>query len=207
MFQRDIFKTAHTTEQIVYSFEFIQIFSTVISFFGNIDRNFCGSNLNTCANRKIIKRYVNMNGKAVKNDFHLPRNMSSKYARIIELIQDSNISKSSHWFILLHKFSLHIPLFNFYIFLTYNFLFLIRLQNVLFFAEPSIIHIILLNRTFRILLALGIFCMLVPLLDYLYFYYTDVAEYKIDDSGICSHPYIYQIPCGNGEVRKLEKSV
>lgn len=135
MFQRDIFKTAHTTEQIVYSFEFIQIFSTVISFFGNIDRNFCGSNLNTCANRKIIKRYVNMNGKAVKNDFHLPRNMSSKYARIIELIQDSNISKSSHWFILLHKFSLHIPLFNFYIFLTYNFLFLIRLQNVLFFCR------------------------------------------------------------------------
>lgn len=70
----------------------------------------------------------------------------------------------------------------------------------LFFAEPSIIHIILLNRTFRILLALGIFCMLVPLLDYLYFYYTDVAGYKIDDSGICSHPYIYQIPCGNDEV-------
>ncbi|CAG9807384.1 unnamed protein product [Chironomus riparius] len=88
-----------------------------------------------------------MNVKAVKNEFHIPRNMS----------------------------------------------------------KPSIIHIILLNRTFRILLALGIFCMLVPLLDYLYFYYTDVAEFKIDDSGICSHPYSYQIPCGNDEnITELE---
>lgn len=67
------------------------------------------------------------------------------------------------------------------------------------FLEQSIIHVILLNRTLRILCALGIFCTLLPLVDYFYFYSTDITEYQIDDSGICSHYPIYQIPCG-GEV-------
>jgi hypothetical protein len=64
-------------------------------------------------------------------------------------------------------------------------------------SEPSIIHVILLNRTLRILLSLGIFCVLVPLVDYFYFYSSEIAEYEIDDSGICSHYPIYQIPCGS----------
>lgn len=62
--------------------------------------------------------------------------------------------------------------------------------------EPSIIHVILLNRTLRILGALGIFCMLLPIVGYFYFYSTEITEYRIDDSGICSHYPIYQIPCG-----------
>lgn len=62
--------------------------------------------------------------------------------------------------------------------------------------EPSIIHVILLNRTLRILVALGIFCTLLPIVDYFYFYSTEITEYQVDDSGICSHYPIYQIPCG-----------
>jgi hypothetical protein len=65
------------------------------------------------------------------------------------------------------------------------------------FLEPSIIHVILLNRTLRILLVLAIFCILIPLVDYFYFYSSETAEYQIDDSGICSHYPIYQIPCGS----------
>jgi hypothetical protein len=66
----------------------------------------------------------------------------------------------------------------------------------LYFSEPSIIHVIFLNRTLRILCALGVFCTLLPIVDYFYFYSTEITEYKIDDSGICSHYPIYQIPCG-----------
>jgi hypothetical protein len=64
------------------------------------------------------------------------------------------------------------------------------------FLEPSIIHVILLNRTLRILCSLGIFCALIPLADYFYFYSTQIVEHQTDDSGICSHYPIYQIPCG-----------
>jgi hypothetical protein len=71
--------------------------------------------------------------------------------------------------------------------------------------EPSIIHVILLNRTVRILSALGVFCMLLPIVDYFYFYSTEITEYRIDDSGICSHYPIYQIPCG-GEVSDFWRS-
>jgi hypothetical protein len=67
-------------------------------------------------------------------------------------------------------------------------------------SEPSIIHVVLLNRTLRILCALTVFCMLIPTLDYFYFYSTEMAAYEIDDSGICSHYPIYQVPCGGGEV-------
>lgn len=75
----------------------------------------------------------------------------------------------------------------------------IYLSQLFLFSEPSIIHVVLLNRTVRILFALGIFCTLLPIVDYFYFYSTEIAEYHIDDSGICSHYPIYQIPCG-GEV-------
>lgn len=64
------------------------------------------------------------------------------------------------------------------------------------FPEPSIIHVVLLNRTMRILFALSSFCLLLPIVDYIYFYSTKIAEYQIDDSGICSHYPIYQVPCG-----------
>jgi len=47
---------------------------------------------------------------------------------------------------------------------------------------------------------LGIFCILLPIVDYFYFYNSEITEYEIvDGSGICSHYPIYQIPCG-GEV-------
>lgn len=65
------------------------------------------------------------------------------------------------------------------------------------FLEPSIIHVIFLNRTVRIVFALGIFCMLLPIVDYFYFYSNEITEYQVDDSGICSHYPIYQIPCGS----------
>lgn len=63
---------------------------------------------------------------------------------------------------------------------------------------PSIIHVILLNRTLRILCLLGIFCTLIPIADYFYFYSSQIVEHQTDDSGssICSHYPIYQIPCG-----------
>lgn len=70
------------------------------------------------------------------------------------------------------------------------------LYSKICFSEPSIIHVIFLNRTLRILFALGIFCLLLPIVDYFYFYSTEITEYQIDDSGICSHYPIYQIPCG-----------
>lgn len=66
-------------------------------------------------------------------------------------------------------------------------------------TEPSIINVIFLNRTLRILFALVVFCLLLPIVDYFYFYSNEITEYQIDDSGICSHYPIYQIPCG-GEV-------
>lgn len=67
-----------------------------------------------------------------------------------------------------------------------------------FLPEPSIIHVILLNRTLRILCLLGIFCTLIPIADYFYFYSSQIVEHQTDDSGtsICSHYPIYQIPCG-----------
>ncbi|KAG5669981.1 hypothetical protein PVAND_000270 [Polypedilum vanderplanki] len=71
-------------------------------------------------------------------------------------------------------------------------------------GKPSIIHVIFLNRTLRILCALGVFSMLIPILDYFYFYSTEADEYKIDDSGICSHYPIYQISCGSENISETE---
>lgn len=73
------------------------------------------------------------------------------------------------------------------------------------FPEPSIIHVILLNRTLRILCLLGIFCTLIPVADYFYFYSSQIVEQQTDDSGtsICSHYPIYQIPCGVEVSRKF----
>ncbi|CAO1425198.1 unnamed protein product [Diamesa serratosioi] len=69
---------------------------------------------------------------------------------------------------------------------------------------PSFIHIIFLNRTLRILTVLGIFCILLPIFDYSYFYSDELVEQQMDELGICSHNPMYQISCGDKNISKVE---
>lgn len=49
---------------------------------------------------------------------------------------------------------------------------------------------------------LAIFCILLPVFDYSYFYSTELIEQQKDELGTCSHNPMYQISCGHKNLSK-----
>ncbi|XP_055638248.1 lysosomal alpha-glucosidase-like [Toxorhynchites rutilus septentrionalis] len=66
-----------------------------------------------------------------------------------------------------------------------------------FDKKPAFIHVLLLNKTLRLFIILGIATVVIPALAYLYFFSQEIFhEPKQAIVGTCGHPTLYHIQCG-----------
>lgn len=64
-------------------------------------------------------------------------------------------------------------------------------------TRPDLIHIILLNRTLRIIIVMVISAILLPIAFYLIYFSREITEgIRKVEFGSCSHPALYHVPCG-----------
>ncbi|XP_050068566.1 lysosomal alpha-glucosidase-like [Anopheles maculipalpis] len=66
-----------------------------------------------------------------------------------------------------------------------------------FDKRPALIHVLLLNKTIRLFVVLGLASVVVPAFAYLFFFSKEIGHgTKLDILGTCGHPTLYHIPCG-----------
>uniref|UniRef100_A0A182MTI5 P-type domain-containing protein n=1 Tax=Anopheles culicifacies TaxID=139723 RepID=A0A182MTI5_9DIPT len=66
-----------------------------------------------------------------------------------------------------------------------------------FDKRPAFIHILLLNKTIRLFVVLGLASVVIPAFAYLFFFSKEIGHgTKRDIIGTCGHPTLYHIPCG-----------
>uniref|UniRef100_A0A182J7G9 Uncharacterized protein n=1 Tax=Anopheles atroparvus TaxID=41427 RepID=A0A182J7G9_ANOAO len=66
-----------------------------------------------------------------------------------------------------------------------------------FDKRPAFIHILLLNKTIRLFVVLGLASVVIPVFAYLFFFSREIGhDSKRDIIGTCGHPTLYHIPCG-----------
>uniref|UniRef100_A0A182NQF0 P-type domain-containing protein n=1 Tax=Anopheles dirus TaxID=7168 RepID=A0A182NQF0_9DIPT len=66
-----------------------------------------------------------------------------------------------------------------------------------FDKRPALIHILLLNKTIRLFVVLGLASVVIPAFAYLFFFSKEIGHgSKRDIIGTCGHPTLYHIPCG-----------
>ncbi|XP_053659940.1 lysosomal alpha-glucosidase-like [Anopheles marshallii] len=66
-----------------------------------------------------------------------------------------------------------------------------------FDKRPAFIHILLLNKTIRLFVVLGLASVVIPAFAYLFFFSKEIGHgNKRDIIGTCGHPTLYHIPCG-----------
>uniref|UniRef100_A0A182T0R7 P-type domain-containing protein n=1 Tax=Anopheles maculatus TaxID=74869 RepID=A0A182T0R7_9DIPT len=66
-----------------------------------------------------------------------------------------------------------------------------------FDKRPALIHILLLNKTIRLFVVLGLASVVIPAFAYLFFFSKEIGHgNKRDIIGTCGHPTLYHIPCG-----------
>ncbi|XP_058116591.1 probable maltase-glucoamylase 2 [Anopheles ziemanni] len=66
-----------------------------------------------------------------------------------------------------------------------------------FDKRPAFIHILLLNKTIRLFVVLGLASVVIPVFAYLFFFSREIGhDSKRDIIGTCGHPALYHIPCG-----------
>uniref|UniRef100_A0A182QAF1 P-type domain-containing protein n=1 Tax=Anopheles farauti TaxID=69004 RepID=A0A182QAF1_9DIPT len=66
-----------------------------------------------------------------------------------------------------------------------------------FDKRPALIHILLLNKTIRLFVVLGLASVVIPAFAYLFFFSKEIGHGgKRDIIGTCGHPTLYHIPCG-----------
>ncbi|XP_053670447.1 lysosomal alpha-glucosidase-like [Anopheles nili] len=66
-----------------------------------------------------------------------------------------------------------------------------------FDKRPALIHILLLNKTIRLFVVLGLAGVVIPAFAYLFFFSREIGHgNKRDIIGTCGHPTLYRIPCG-----------
>ncbi|XP_049537383.1 lysosomal alpha-glucosidase-like [Anopheles darlingi] len=74
-----------------------------------------------------------------------------------------------------------------------------------FDKRPAFIHVLLLNKTIRLFVVLGVGSVIIPVFAYLFFFSKEIGHgSKRDIIGTCGHPTLYHVPCGRNNLSETE---